>query len=53
MVSAAFWGDGQRLHLLILELNFELKKNSYSTNSYLVLLEELVIPNYTNDLIFI
>ena len=52
MVSAAFWGDGQRSDLLILERDFESKKNRYSANSYLVLLEELVVPNYTDDLIF-
>ena len=52
MVSAAFWGDGQRSDLLILERDFESKKNRYSTNSYLALLEELVVPNYTDDLIF-
>jgi transposase len=52
MVSAAFWGDGQRSDLLILERDFESKKNGYSANSYLALLEELVVPNYTDDLIF-
>ena len=52
MVSAAFWGDGQCSDLLILERDFESKKNRYSANSYLALLEELVVPNYTDDLIF-
>ena len=52
IVSAAFWGDGQRSDLLILERDFESKKNGYSVNSYLALLEELVVPNYTDDLIF-
>ena len=52
IVSAAFWRDGQRSDLLILERDFESKKNRYSTNSYLALLEELVVLNYTDDLIF-
>jgi len=52
MVSAAFWGDGERSDLLILERDFESKKNGYSANSYLALLEDLVLLNYTNDLIF-
>ena len=38
---------------MILERDFESKKHGYSANSYLALLEDLVIPNYTNDLIFI
>ena len=53
MVSAAFWGDGQRSDLLILERDFESKKHGYSANSYLALLEDLVVLNYTDDLIFI
>ena len=52
MVSAAFWGNGERSNLLILERDFESKKYRYSTNSYLALLEDLIIPNYTDDLIF-
>jgi transposase len=52
MVSAAFWGEGERSDLLILERDFESKKHGYSANSYLALLEELVVPNYTDDLIF-
>ena len=52
MVSAAFWGNGERLDLLILERDFESKKHGYSANSYLALLEDLVLPNYTDDLIF-
>ena len=53
MVSAAFWGDRQRSDLLILERDFESKKHGYTANSYLALLEDLVVPNYTDDLIFI
>ena len=53
MVSTAFWGNGQRSDLLILERDFESKKHRYSANSYLALLEDLIVPNYTNDLIFI
>ena len=53
IVSVAFWGDRQRSDLLILERDFESKKYRYSANSYLALLEDLVIPNYTDDLIFI
>jgi hypothetical protein len=52
MVSAAFWGKGERSDLLVLERDFESKKNGYSANSYLTLLEELVLPNYTDDLVF-
>ena len=52
MVSAAFWGDRERSDLLILERDFESKKQGYSANSYLALLEDLVLPNYMNDLIF-
>ena len=52
MVSAAFWGDGERSDLLILERDFESKKQGYSANSYLALLEDLVLPNYIDDLIF-
>ena len=52
MVSAAFWGNRERSDLLILERDFESKKHRYSANSYLALLEDLVIPNYTDDLIF-
>ena len=52
MVSAVFWGNGERSDLLILERDFESKKNRYSANSYLTLLEELILPNYTDDFIF-
>lgn len=52
MVSAVFWGDGECSDLLILERDFESKKYGYSANSYLILLEDLVLPNYTDDLIF-
>jgi len=52
MVSAAFWGEGERSDLLILERDFESKKHGYSANSYLTLLEDLVLPNYTDGLIF-
>ena len=52
MVSTAFWGNRQYSDLLILERDFESKKYKYSTNSYLALLEDLVVPNYTDDLIF-
>jgi hypothetical protein len=52
MVSAAFWGNKKRSDLLILERDFKSKKHRYTTNSYLALLKDLVVPNYTNDLIF-
>ena len=52
MVSVAFWGNGERSDLLILERDFESKKHRYSANSYLALLKDLIIPNYTDDLIF-
>ena len=51
MVSAAFWGEGERSDLLILERDFESKKHGYSANSYLTLLEDLVLLNYTDELI--
>jgi transposase len=38
---------------LILKRDFESKKHKYSANFYLALLEDLVVPNYTEDLIFI
>ena len=53
MVSAAFWGNEQYSDLLILERDFESKKYRYTANSYLALLKDLVVPNYTDDLIFI
>jgi hypothetical protein len=53
MVLAAFWGNRERLDLLILERDFESKKHGHSANSYLSLLKDLVIPNYIDDLIFI
>jgi hypothetical protein len=52
MVSAAFWGYRERSDLIVLECDFESKKHRYSANSYLTLLEELVVPNYTDDLVF-
>ena len=52
MVSAAFQRNKERSDLLILERDFESKKHRYSANSYLALLEELVVPNYTDNLIF-
>jgi transposase len=52
MVSAAFWGNAERSDLLILERDFESKKHGYSANSYIAILEQLVIPNYTEGLIF-
>jgi transposase len=52
MVSAAFWGNGERSDLLILERDFESKKHGNSANSYITILEQLVVPNYTDDLIF-
>ena len=52
MVSAAFQGNGEWSDLLVLKRDFESKKNRYFANSYLALLEELVVPNYTDDLIF-
>ena len=53
IVSIAFQGNRERSNLLILECDFESKKYRYSTNSYLALLKDLIILNYTNDLIFI
>ena len=53
IVSIVFWGEGERSDLLILERDFESKKYRYSANSYLALLKDLVLPNYTDELIFI
>ena len=52
MVSTVFWGNRERSDRLILERDFESKKHRYSANSYLALLKDLIIPNYTDDLIF-
>jgi transposase len=52
MVSAAFWRDREQSYLLILNRDFDSKKHGYSANSYLAILEELVLPNWNNDLIF-
>ena len=43
IVSIVFWGEGERSDLLILERDFESKKYKYSANSYLILLEDLVV----------
>ena len=53
MVSVVFQNNGQYSDLLILERDFESKKHRYTANSYLALLKDLVVPNYTDDLIFI
>jgi hypothetical protein len=39
MVWAAFWGQGERSKLFVLERNFKLKKHGYSANLYIEVLE--------------
>jgi transposase len=52
MVWAAFWGQGERSKLFILERDFESKKHGYSANSYIEVLENRVLEHYHDDLVF-
>jgi hypothetical protein len=52
MVWAAFWGDGERCKLFVLERDWESKKHGYSANSYLEVLEKRLLDFYHDDLIF-
>jgi len=52
MVWAAFWGQGERSKLFVLERDFESKKHRYSANSYIEVLENRVLEHYHDDLIF-
>jgi len=52
MVWAAFWGNGKRCPLFILERDWEAKKHGYSANSYLEVLEHRLSEFYQDGLIF-
>jgi hypothetical protein len=39
MVWVAFWGFGNRMPLYIMDYDFESKKNGFSTNSYIEVLD--------------
>jgi hypothetical protein len=52
MVWGAFWGDGKRTPLFIMNRDFESKKHGYSAESYLEVLDEMVLPYYEEGLIF-
>ena len=52
MVWAAFWGSGNRTPLYIMERDFESKKNGFSANSYIEVLD--AHAQYMNDdLVFV
>jgi transposase len=51
MVWGAIWAD-KRSDLLILERDFESKKNSYTSTSYIQILEEIVPSIYKPGMIF-
>jgi hypothetical protein len=53
IVFIAFQGKRERSDLLILKRDFKSKNHRYLTNSYLTLLKDLVLLNYTNKFIFI
>jgi transposase len=52
MVWAAFWGNGKRCPLYIMDRDFESKKHGYSAKSYIEVLDARVREYYTNDLVF-
>jgi hypothetical protein len=47
-----FWGEGERSELFIMDCDFESKKNGYSTNSYIEVLDAMLPRNYNDDLYF-
>jgi hypothetical protein len=47
-----FWGDGKRSELYIMDRDFEAKKHSYSTNSYIEVLDTILPGYYIDDLYF-
>src|SRR6266487_50662 len=51
MVWAAFWGFGNRTPLYIIDRDFESKKNGFSANSYIEVLDAHV-QYMNNDLVF-
>ena len=52
MVWYMFWGEGRRYKLYIMDRDFKVKKNGYSTNSYLEVLDANLPRNYEPDLYF-
>jgi hypothetical protein len=47
-----FWGEGERSKLFIMDYDFELKKNGYSANSYIKVLDTMLPRNYNDSLYF-
>jgi hypothetical protein len=47
-----FWGEGECSELFIMDRDFESKKNGYSTNSYIEVLDAMLPRNYNDDLYF-
>ena len=47
-----FWGEGERSELFIIDHDFESKKNGYSANSYIEVLDAMLPRNYNDDLYF-
>jgi hypothetical protein len=52
MVWAAFWGNGNRTPLYIMDHDFKSKKNGFSVNSYIEVLDAHV-QYITDDMCFI
>ena len=53
MVWAMFWGNGERSELYVLDRDFESKKEGYSANSYIKVLDAMLLRHYCEDLYFI
>ena len=53
IVQAAFWGNGKRCPLYIIDWDFESEKHGYSAKSYIKVLDAQVRQFYTDDLVFI
>ena len=52
IVWAAFWGNGERYSLFILERDFESKKHGYTADLYIQVLEYRLLEYYYDELIF-
>jgi hypothetical protein len=52
MIWGAFWGDSKRTPLFIMNWDFKSKKHGYSAESYLEVLDEMVLSYYEEGLIF-
>jgi hypothetical protein len=48
MVWACFWGN-ERTQAYLMDRDFESKKHEFSTNSYLEVLNNQVLPNYPRN----